>query len=75
MLLVTKKKEKSLDYSTPWTQLGEISLQGCGSERCSNLVIDHIGVAACFMLVNFLVGCSATWLANVVDILTNRARS
>ena len=64
----------SLDYSTPWTQLGEVNLQGCGAVRCSDLVIDHISVAACMLVFNVLVGCSAKWLANVVDIITNPAR-
>ena len=27
----------SLDYSTPWTQLGEVNLQGCGAVRCPAL--------------------------------------
>ena len=36
--------------------------------------MDPVEVAAVFLILNTLVGCSAKWLANVVDILTNAAR-
>ena len=63
-----------MDYGSPWTQLGEWNLQGCGQVSSGGLVLDPIEVAGVFLILNTLVGCSAKWLANVVDILTNAAR-
>ena len=63
-----------MDYGSPWTQLGEWNLQGCGQVSSVGLVLDPIDVAGVFLILNTLVGCSAKWLANVVDILTNAAR-
>ena len=36
--------------------------------------MDPITVAGCLMILEILVGCSAKWLVNVVDILRNTAR-
>ena len=63
-----------MDYSSPWTQLGEVNLLGCGPPRNGGLVMDPIAVAGVLLIMEILVGCSARWLANVVDILRNGAR-
>ena len=63
-----------MDYSSPWTQLGEVNLLGCEPPRNGGLVMDPIAVAGVLLIMEILIGCSARWLANVVDILRNGAR-
>ena len=61
------------DYC-PGAQLGDVNIQGFGAAGNGDLVMDGISVAGVFLVLNVLVGCSAKWLANVVDVLTNAAR-
>ena len=39
-----------MDYGSPWTQLGEWNLQGCGQVSSVGLVLDPIDVAGVFLL-------------------------
>ena len=40
-----------MDYGSPWTQLGEWNLQGCGQVSSVGLVLDPIDVAGVFGMI------------------------